>query len=340
MVTADQLTSYATTAQVATQLVPYATSAQVSNQLAGYTTPAQVTTQLAPYQLSSGSGASLTTLNASALTTGTLPVARIAAASLPLATLDTDPLARANHTGAQAWSTLTATPTTLAGYGITDAVQVRNDGKVGIGTTTPTEKLEVNGNIKLSGQIITPNGVLNLPTSTGTFLTNTASGDFSTAIGGWTTASGMNSTAMGVANSAGGMCSTAMGISTTANGMYSTAMGAVTTANGMYSTAMGCYTTAQTMCSVVLGQYNVLQGDAWQWVPTDDLFVIGNGTDADNPSNAFVVKKNGDTIVSGAATVQGPTTLQGDVTVKTVLRLPPSGDLGMGAFTAGTNPAN
>jgi len=30
--------------------------------------------------------------------------------------------ARANHTGTQAWSTLTGTPTTLAGYGITDAI--------------------------------------------------------------------------------------------------------------------------------------------------------------------------------------------------------------------------
>lgn len=30
-------------------------------------------------------------------------------------------LARANHTGTQGWSTITATPTTLSGYGITDA---------------------------------------------------------------------------------------------------------------------------------------------------------------------------------------------------------------------------
>lgn len=49
----------------------------------------------------------------------------------PGSTLDSDTvdgyqatnlLARANHTGTQAWSTLTGTPTTLAGYGITDAV--------------------------------------------------------------------------------------------------------------------------------------------------------------------------------------------------------------------------
>lgn len=34
---------------------------------------------------------------------------------------DTASRARANHTGTQAWSTITATPTTLAGYGIADA---------------------------------------------------------------------------------------------------------------------------------------------------------------------------------------------------------------------------
>jgi hypothetical protein len=78
-------------------------SVATTNQLAKYATTAQVSTQLAPYQLAAGSGAGLTALNASALTTGTLPAARIAAASLP-------------------WTTLTGKPTTVAGYGITDAV--------------------------------------------------------------------------------------------------------------------------------------------------------------------------------------------------------------------------
>jgi hypothetical protein len=35
---------------------------------------------------------------------------------------NTDATARANHTGTQAWSTIVSTPTTLSGYGITDAV--------------------------------------------------------------------------------------------------------------------------------------------------------------------------------------------------------------------------
>jgi hypothetical protein len=46
----------------------------------------------------------------------------IGAGTLALSKLATDPLARTNHTGTQAWSTLTSTPTTLAGYGISDAI--------------------------------------------------------------------------------------------------------------------------------------------------------------------------------------------------------------------------
>ena len=135
-----------------------------SNQLTSYVTTAQVTTAVAPYQLSAGSGASLTTLNASALTDGTLSADRIATASLPMTVLASDPLARANHTGTQAWSTLTATPTNVTGYGITDAVTKDSGGNVGIGTSAPTEKLEVSGNIKASGTV-TATGVVTTKTS-------------------------------------------------------------------------------------------------------------------------------------------------------------------------------
>ena len=47
-------------------------------------------------------------------------------------------LSRANHTGTQAWSTITATPTTLGGYGITDAINV-------------SQKAAVNGVASLDG---------------------------------------------------------------------------------------------------------------------------------------------------------------------------------------------
>jgi len=48
----------------------------------------------------------------------------IGTGTLPLSKLATDPLARGNHTGYQAWSTIDGEtlPTTLAGYGITDGI--------------------------------------------------------------------------------------------------------------------------------------------------------------------------------------------------------------------------
>lgn len=85
--------------------------------------------------LPSGSGVlSFTVDNATIEDTGTAtaPSVRVKAggianshisgsAAIALSKLATDPLARANHTGTQSWSTLTGTPTTLAGYGISDA---------------------------------------------------------------------------------------------------------------------------------------------------------------------------------------------------------------------------
>ena len=143
------------------------------------------------------------------------------------------------------------------------SVFISNAGSVGIGTTTPTEKLEVNGDIKVngsiqvSGYIFTPNGVLYLPTTTnGTLITSTASGPYATALGQSNSANGPYATALGQDTSANGDNATAMGVGTKANGDNATAMGVGTKANGNGSTAMGVFTTAQAMGSVVLGQYN------------------------------------------------------------------------------------
>lgn len=66
------------------------------------------------------------------------------------------PLARASHTGTQAWATLTATPTTLAGYAITDAAPITHVGSGGTshadvvaagasGYMSGTDKTKLNG---------------------------------------------------------------------------------------------------------------------------------------------------------------------------------------------------
>ena len=121
-----------------------------------------------------------------------------------------------------------------------------------------------------------------------------ASGGFSTAIGFETTASGYASMAMGRGTIAAGNYSTAMGKETTAARYYSTAMGAYTTADGQTSTAMGWYTRAGSFCSMAIGRYNDFRyGDTVSWVETEPLFIIGNGSDEDNLSNAMLVRKDG-----------------------------------------------
>jgi hypothetical protein len=121
----------------------------------------------------------------------------------------------------------------------------------------------------------------------------TASGILSTAMGSDTIASGYISTAIGNYVTASGPRSIAMGSDATASGDYSTAMGAYTIASGNISTAMGYFTTAQPYASLAIGRYNVVSGDSANWVPTEPLFIIGNGTDESNRSNAMTVLKNG-----------------------------------------------
>jgi hypothetical protein len=68
-----------------------------------------------------GTLAGLNAVASANITDGTIVNADInAAAGIALSKLATDPLARANHTGTQPWSSITDTPTTLAGYGIDD----------------------------------------------------------------------------------------------------------------------------------------------------------------------------------------------------------------------------
>ena len=100
----------------------------------------------------------------------------------------------------------------------------------------------------------------------------------------------------------------AMGDNTTASGNYSISMGRSTTASGTYSTAMGYYTTVSDFASVVIGQYNSSGSSATSatlFSTSAPAFVIGNGTDSSNKSDAFKVMFNGDTYVSGSLFLGG-----------------------------------
>ena len=139
-------------------------------------------------------------------------------------------------------------------------------------------------------------------------------------MGNGTTASGNESTAMGYDTTASGEASTAMGYSTTASAQSSTAMGRGTTASGTNSTAMGYGTTASDYGSLVIGRYNSsgssVTNNATSFNTANTAFVIGNGADSSNKSDAFKVMFNGDTTVSNDLTVSGDVVVSSDARLK------------------------
>ena len=144
-----------------------------------------------------------------------------------------------------------------------------------------------------------------------------AVGDYSTAMGYNTTSSASYCTAMGYATTANGSTSTSMGLSTTANGEVSTAMGLGTTANGSVSVAMGRNTTASDYGSLVIGQYNSSGSSATSassFSTSAPAFVIGNGTDSSNKSDAFKVMFDGTTTIAGDLTINSDARLKANIT--------------------------
>ena len=145
-----------------------------------------------------------------------------------------------------------------------------------------------------------------------------ASGYASTAMGYETTASGNYSIAMGFQTTASRTLSTAMGFETTASGGFSTAMGFQTTASGQNSIAMGCNTTASDRSSLVIGEYNLLgsiftnNADEFNTPPTT-AFVIGNGIDADNRSDALTVLFDGTTTIAGDLSINSDARLKANI---------------------------
>ena len=159
---------------------------------------------------------------------------------------------------------------------------------------------------------------------------STSSGDYSTAMGYNTHASGVYSTAMGYQSTASGNYSKAIGYESTASGTRSFAGGlqtvasgggsfafhSGTTASGTNSTALGRVTVASDYASVVIGQYNSSGSSATSadsFSTSAPAFVIGNGTDSSNKSDAFKVMFNGDTTVGGDITISSDARLKSNI---------------------------
>ena len=177
-----------------------------------------------------------------------------------------------------------------------------NSGNVGIGTDLPSEKLDVAGNLKVRGNI--SNGGSN------------ASGPYSIATGLNTTASGQYSTAMGESSVSNGYSTTALGIASTASGWGATAIGILSSAEGSSSVALGSRAKAYSLSEIAVGQFNTAYAlntptSTYEFNGADRIFVVGNGQDDNNLSDAMVVLKNGNTTINGDVTANSIKILNG-----------------------------
>jgi len=128
-----------------------------------------------------------------------------------------------------------------------------------------------------------------------------ANGLASFAANYFNTCQGSYSTAFGFSTESGGQMSLATGYDTQADGIVSFAGGYRCVSPGSYSFATGFQSKSVPFASFVIGRYNVDSiGTEESWVNSDPLFMIGNGTDATNKSNAFTVLKNGKTAINGS----------------------------------------
>ncbi len=77
-------------------------------------------------------------------------------------------------------------------------------------------------------------------------------------------------------------------------GENSTAFGSANIAFGNNSTALGYHNRAGSYAETVAGRYaEITEGNPTEWISTDRLFAIGNGTDVDNRRDALSILKNG-----------------------------------------------
>ena len=118
----------------------------------------------------------------------------------------------------------------------------------------------------------------------------------STALGDNCKAYAKHSFTTGYHSETHGHASIAMGEVSKTYGSRSTAIGSGCNTYGNYSSAIGKGLATNSLFMAALGAFNdtVPGADRINWVATDPIFVIGNGTYYSSRSNAMLVKKNGE----------------------------------------------
>lgn len=134
-----------------------------------------------------------------------------------------------------------------------------------------------------------------------------ASFEDSFAIGKDTQSSSLGSFAGGISSISSNNASLAFGASVEASGLWSTAFGGGSHAKGAASFVAGIGTTAEGEGNFTIGMHNTLTGDPDTTI--NRAFVIGNGPDNANRSDAMVVLFDGTTTINGNLTA---TSFSGD----------------------------
>lgn len=120
-----------------------------------------------------------------------------------------------------------------------------------------------------------------------------ASGEHSIAMGNISSTSKLGGIAIGTASSTSGNYGVAIGHQAVASGINSVSIGYLTTATGESSVALGGGTVAKSLGAVSLGAFNNSADPGIFTEPTDRIFQIGNGSTANNRSNALTILRNG-----------------------------------------------
>ena len=123
------------------------------------------------------------------------------------------------------------------------------------------------------------------------------------------------SAAIGLNSSATGTYSVAIGATNTSSGYASTTLGDSNWASGRASTAIGAGTIAEDYAMFSIGSWSLpLENPSpEQFSYSNTAFLIGNGADADNRSNAFVVKFSGDATLAGNLSVNSDAKLKSNI---------------------------
>ncbi len=157
----------------------------------------------------------------------------------------------------------------------------------------------------------------------------TSSGNTSIALGGTAAASNNNTLAIGFETVASGNGSMAIGFQAEAIGTGSKSFGGQTIASGFNSMSFGEYTYSRSRGEIAVGMFNTDYTPAAvnTWNANDRIFVVGNGEDDANRSDAITVYKDGTTRLHGKLDMGGYTIPNTGALSNSILVLNPLNEL-------------